>query len=271
MNIDLLSEIIRELIIDNDRVGLPELGDFVAEMLPATFSDKGYTINPPYRKIFFRKGKCSNNLIVKSYAASENISEEESYGIISTFVKEMTEVLEDKKVIVFPGLGKMRATKENHIFFVSEENLEINPAEKAMEPISLKAHSEDPSPANEVIPEEEPTKEEIIPEEEPAKPEEEPAVQSEEPVKEEITLQEEPAKPEKEAFIDRNFIERKQRADSRNKRKDNVKKIFTYVFIAAAAIIIFLILFAIMARVFPEFTDKLLYSKEELEILNHWK
>ena len=37
---------VKEVILDRDRVVLPGLGTFVAEMVPASFSDKGYTINP---------------------------------------------------------------------------------------------------------------------------------------------------------------------------------------------------------------------------------
>ena len=54
MDIDLLSKMVKELILDDDKVVLPGLGCFVAEIVPAYFSDKGYTINPPYRKLYFR-------------------------------------------------------------------------------------------------------------------------------------------------------------------------------------------------------------------------
>ena len=54
MDIDLLAKMVKELILDNDRVVLPGLGAFVAEVVPSTFSDRGYTINPPYRKLYFR-------------------------------------------------------------------------------------------------------------------------------------------------------------------------------------------------------------------------
>ena len=37
MDIDLLSKMIKELILENDRVVLPGLGCFVAEMVPSTF------------------------------------------------------------------------------------------------------------------------------------------------------------------------------------------------------------------------------------------
>ena len=56
MDIALLSEMVGELILDHDQIGLPGVGTFVAEVVPATFSDKGYTINPPYRKLSFRGG-----------------------------------------------------------------------------------------------------------------------------------------------------------------------------------------------------------------------
>ena len=55
MDIDLLSKMVKELILDKDEVELPGVGTFVAETVPATFSDKGYTINPPYRKLSFRQ------------------------------------------------------------------------------------------------------------------------------------------------------------------------------------------------------------------------
>ena len=47
MDIDLLSKIVKELILDNDEVALPGIGSFIAEIVPSVFSDKGYTINPP--------------------------------------------------------------------------------------------------------------------------------------------------------------------------------------------------------------------------------
>ena len=54
MDIDLFSNIVKDLILDNDEVTLPGLGTFVSELMPSSFSDKGYTINPPYRRLSFR-------------------------------------------------------------------------------------------------------------------------------------------------------------------------------------------------------------------------
>ena len=144
MDIDLLSKMVKELILDNDRVVLPGLGSFVAEIVPSTFSDKGYTINPPYRRLFFRSKPDEGDMLVRFYAESNNVDVEIAERIIKDFLEELKNVLHTKKTVVFPGLGRLRATKENNVFFVADEDLDIYPAGFGLEPISLKTHEETP-------------------------------------------------------------------------------------------------------------------------------
>jgi len=61
MDVALLAGMIAELIADHDQVGLPGMGTFVAEVVPATFSDKGYTINPPYRRLSFHPSRTEDS------------------------------------------------------------------------------------------------------------------------------------------------------------------------------------------------------------------
>ena len=146
MDIDLLSKIVKELILDNDEVALPGIGSFIAEIVPSVFSDKGYTINPPYRRLSFRqKGSGDENMVIDFYARCNNIDTPTASRIIREFLEEMRRVLETKKSIVFPGLGKLRATKENYFFFVADEDLDIYPEGFGLEPISLKTHKETPA------------------------------------------------------------------------------------------------------------------------------
>ena len=56
------------------------------------------------------------------------------------FVAELKTLLHTRKTVVFPGLGRLRATKENNVFFVADEDLDIYPAGFGLEPISLKTH-----------------------------------------------------------------------------------------------------------------------------------
>ena len=106
MDIDLLSRMVKELILDADEVSLPGIGSFVAEMVPSTFSDKGYTINPPYRRLYFRgRQEAGDNSLARLYAASNEVELSDAERIIGDFLAELKEVLQQKKTIVFPELG----------------------------------------------------------------------------------------------------------------------------------------------------------------------
>ena len=152
MDIDLLSKMVKELILDKDEVSLPGVGTFVAEMVPSSFADRGYTILPPYRRLFFRQRvDDADTALVDFYASSNGIEKERAQRIVTDFLLEMRDVLKQKKSIVFPGLGKLRATRENHFFFVADEDLDIYPAGFGLEPISLKTHQETPEEVSSVV------------------------------------------------------------------------------------------------------------------------
>ena len=140
MDVDLLSKMVKELILDSDEVVLPGLGAFRAEIVPASFSDKGYTINPPYRRMFFRSKPDQGDSLALFYASSNNVSVEVASRIIRDFVSDLRSVLYERKTVILPGLGRLRATKENNVFFVADENLDIYPEGFALEAISLKNH-----------------------------------------------------------------------------------------------------------------------------------
>ncbi len=138
MDIDLLSRIVKELITDHDKVGLPGLGTFVAEVVPASFSDKGYTINPPYRRLSFHPDNTEADLLVKFYSDSNHVPIEASRVYITEFLSELKQVLIQRKTVIFPGLGRLRATKENNFFFVPDEDLDIYPDGFGLQPVSMK-------------------------------------------------------------------------------------------------------------------------------------
>ena len=268
---------VKELILDNDRVVLPGLGCFVAEMVPSTFSDKGYTINPPYRKLYFRAKPDEGDALTKFYAKTNKVEMEVADKIIIDFVSELKSVLFTKKTVIFPGLGRMRATKENNVFFISDEELDIYPAGFGLEPISLKTHQEsseevsaavvglrsildetvrEPQP----IPEPEPLPE-PVPTPEPA-PAPEPAP---EPVPEPI--------PDPVPVPDPDPMPEPDPDPEPLPEPDPVKKPVSK---AAIAIIITVLVLALLLAAYvavghlaPELLDNILYTPEELEILNY--
>lgn len=138
MDVDLLSRMISELVVDHDRVGLPGVGTFYADVVPSTFSDRGYTINPPYRRLSFLPNALENDLLVNFYSEVNGIPAYVAREYLTQFLSELAAVLRKRKSIMLPGLGRLRATKENNFFFVPDEKLDIYPEAFGLESVSLK-------------------------------------------------------------------------------------------------------------------------------------
>ncbi len=260
MDIDLLSKMVKEIILDNDRVVLPGLGCFVAELVPSTFSDKGYTINPPYRRLYFRANPSTGDELVRFYARSNRVEVEMADRIISDFVAELKSVLHTKKMVVFPGLGRLRATKENSIFFVADEDLDIYPDGFGLEPISLKTNQETAEEVSAAVVGLKNLLDETIPVVEPiSKP-------IPEPIPEPALVPEPEPVPEPISISD--TVKEVVSAPAKPRRRFWKRLGWTVLILIILAVVLFAAFIAI-SRISPEFMDSILYSKEELEILNY--
>jgi nucleoid DNA-binding protein len=283
MDIDLLSKMVKEMILDNDSVTLPGIGSFVAEVVPATFSDKGYTINPPYRRLFFRQRHQDDSRLIDFYCQSNGVAPADGERILTEFLAGLKEILIEKKNVILPGLGRLRATKENNFFFVPDEDLDIYPNGYGLEPISLKTHQETEEEVSaaiaglrSIIEEavEEPVEEPVVVSEPEPVTEPEPAVEPE-PI--DISLpDEEPiveVAPEPETPVEP-VVEEPAPAEPEAPVKEKAPRNpwITLGLVLGAlllAVALFLLIFVILAKVDPEFIDSLLYSPEELRILNY--
>lgn len=283
MDIELLSRMVAELIVKNDSVGLPGMGSFVAEIVPASFSDRGYSITPPYRKLSFRGGYPTDSLLVDYYAKSNGTDKEEARSTITDYVIQMKSVLKERKTIIFPGLGKLRATKDNTFFFVPDENLDIYPDGITLQPISLKTHSvsseelaravssiseliaAQPKPAEttqlsdsqDTSEVDQPAANQPAAEQPASDPQPEVAVQpgpSEQPVP-----SDQPAQAEQPA------------ATTIDPEPDNgkSKRWWIWPLVVLGLVIVALAVFMILGRTAPDLIDPLLYTPEELRIINY--
>lgn len=286
---------VAELILDNDEVGLPGVGTFVAEEVPSTFSDKGYTINPPYRRLSFRQKEISDTKLIEFYAGNNDLDIATSSSILKDFLAEMKSILMSKKVIVFPGLGRLRATRENNFFFIPDEDLNIYPDGYGLEPVSLKTHEETEDEVQsavaglqsilaEAVPAipEEPAADQPAPLEDagepvaPAEkePVEEPAAPAEpEPVEEPVAPAESepvaPAEPVAAAkSAEPEYVPEEVEWDREYPEPSH--KGWKIAAAIVAAVLLFFVLFMLLAYIAPDFMDHLLYSKEELEIIRHF-
>ena len=339
MDIDLLSRILKELVTDHDTVGLPGIGTFVTEVVPASFSDKGYTINPPYRRLSFVQGRLEDQLLIEFYAESNEVSVEAAEAYITQFLREMKEVLKERKIILLPGLGRLRATKENNFFFVPEEDLDIFPDGFALKPVSLKniqremepvtipvsfadavqslmekknvepqpeqVHEPEPQPEQEAEPQPQPLRElvpldpeqvpysgadipldpqamqEPEPESEPEaqpQPEPEPEAQPEQqPEPEQLKI--EPAQPETEPEQPEPEPEPQPEPTAEPEQHPQAepepgqqtrprRRWWIAVLVVVALLAVALGVFIILAHAAPDFIDSILYTPEELRIIN---
>lgn len=292
-----MSKMIKELILENDRVVLPGLGCFVAEMVPATFSDKGYTINPPYRRLSFRARPDMGDELIDFYVEANGLDREVACRILGEFIRELRQIIFSKKVVVLPGLGRLRATKENNLFFIPDEDLDIYPAGLGLEPISLKSHVETPQEvsaaisglksimaevaegvkaddaAEEEVAEEvaEETVEEVVDEvtEEEVLAEDEAEVVEAEVAEEETAEEDKVSEEDTEEEIE-GKVEDTEVPVEKPKRSAGRKVLIALgVLLAVAAVL--LGAYVGLSRLNPEIFDSILYSAEELEILNYRK
>lgn len=296
MDIDLLAKMVKEVVMDHDVVTLPGVGSFVAELVPATFADRGYTILPPYRRLYFSPKQGEDTLLADLYAESNGISQVDASRILTDYLSEMKEVLKVKKIIVFPGLGRLRATMENHFFFVADEDLDIYPSGFGLQPISLKTHEEtrvemeeavtslagllgkkterveEPQPEPQPEPEPEPQPE---PEPEPAPdPEEIPVQAGNEEVQPEPQPEPEPEpvpepEPEPAPKPQLNVPAVVKKARKNYRKKTMRRKFWTFVLVLAIIAVVLAIALVAVGHFFPEWLDSFLYSSEEYKILHN--
>ena len=304
---------IKELILDKDRVVLPGLGCFVAEMVPSTFSDKGYTINPPYRKLSFRSKPDTGDELIDFYVEANGLDRDVACRILGDFIRELRQVIFTKKVVILPGLGRLRATKENHLFFIPEEGLDIYPAGIGLEPISLKTHQETEQEVASAVAGLKSIMDEVVTERsfadaqddkadaqddkadvqdggediqdnaiegvvEPAEDEMPDTVTEVTPLveTESVEPETEPEEPETESpELETESIESETQEDTvvaeveEKPKKSAGKRFFTTMIVIIILAAVLLGVFVLVARMLPGVFDAILYTPEELEILNY--
>ena len=111
MDVHLLSRLLKELIIDNDRIALPGMGYFQAEPMPAYFSEDGKTIYPPSKRISFKwDDRASGDMLAAYYTKTYGIDRNTADIELDTFLKQLKPMLHERKFIDFPGVGRLKLT-----------------------------------------------------------------------------------------------------------------------------------------------------------------
>lgn len=303
----MLSKMLLRLLQDHDSVSLPGLGAFVVKQEPAWFSDKGYTINPPAKRLSFVASEEDDGLLVDYYAASNGIERAVAEDYIRRFACEMLEVLKRKKTLALEGLGRLRATRENAVFFVADPDLNLESESIPLRSVSLKSLVNEesveisvplrrPEPAVETAPEPAAETEtvaeetETVPEETDAVPEgketvtaatdavpeetdavaeeKEAVAEAPEVVEEEPAVKEESAAVEEEPAAEVETVSEEQGGQIKGRKKIS-KAWYIIPIVLVCLALVSLAVFLVLCDVAPDFVDSLLYTPEELKIINY--
>lgn len=253
MEIGVFAKCIKELIVENDRVDVPYLGSFTAELMPATYSDRQTTIHPPYRKMSFHKGEVSlaeGRLLLDKVRRELGVNLDQAGVELGWCLSRLNSELEGRKRCPLPGLGMMRANARNEFFFVPDDDLDIWPDGIGFEPIAIKMPKEEMS---------EPVVEE-------ASEDEKPEQRSEIPEQPQACLDAETQNRVEEARV--------KEEDYVQVGHDEPERRLHWGWIVLIVLAVLLVLFIAASYLFTEqmspILDRLLYSKEELELLQ-WR
>lgn len=238
-----LSSLFRKIVLRDGELILPFMGAIRLEDVPASFSEDGMVVCPPAKKLAFDNyNLSSNDILLNEYALQREISRMAAKKALYKDLEDLRAKVEKEGSYSLEGFGTFLFDKENGYSVDPAPGFEISTETFGLSTLDLRDKQE---PEPEPIPEPEPepvTEPEPIPEPEPViEPVSEPVP---EPVPEPVA--EEPAK-----------------------KKSRSSKVLLILLTILAILVILVLLILIFKEELRPILEKILYSKEELEILNY--
>jgi nucleoid DNA-binding protein len=215
------------------------MGAIRLEDVPASFSEDGMVVCPPAKKLAFDNyNLSSNDILLNEYALQREISRMAAKKALYKDLEDLRAKVEKEGSYSLEGFGTFLFDKEKGYSVDPAPGFEISTETFGLSTLDLRDKQEpEPEPIPEPKPEPEP---EPVTEPEPI-PEPEPVI---EPVPEPVA--EEPAK-----------------------KKSRSSKVLLFLLTILAILVILVLLILIFKEELRPILEKILYSKEELEILNY--
>ena len=230
-----LSSLFRKIVLRDGELILPFMGAIRLEDVPASFSEDGMVVCPPAKKLAFDNyNLSSNDILLNEYALQREISRMAAKKALYKDLEDLRAKVEKEGSYTLERFGTFLFDKENGYSVDPAPGFEISTETFGLSTLDLRDKQE---PEPEPIPEPEP---EPVTEPEPI-PEPEPVI---EPVPEPVA--EEPAK-----------------------KKSRSSKVLLILLTILAILVILVLLILIFKEELRPILEKILYSKEELEILNY--
>ena len=134
----LFSKILRQMLSSHTRISLPGLGEFFVLQIGASLSDRGFTINPPYKKLAFRQSDSGDTLLAEFIASSNRVDLSTAKRVVADYVEGLSRQLQSERSVWFEGLGRLLLSRTGDLFFVQDADARIFPDSDCLEAISMR-------------------------------------------------------------------------------------------------------------------------------------
>ena len=139
MNLSDLSNLLRQLLSENDEVSLPGMGHFVIVDIPSELINGGKAITPPSRKIVFESSDGdSDKLLVLAYCRERGISENDAAKELSELLRQFKKELVDNAGAEIPGFGRITFGAGGSFVFEADDSFDVAADSYCLETLPLK-------------------------------------------------------------------------------------------------------------------------------------
>ncbi len=151
MNSANLSTLLRQLVLERDMVSLPGMGYFEVNDVPSELINNGKGITPPVRKIVFESSvEYNDNVLAESYAKTSGISLADANAQVAELLRQLKKELVDNAKATIPEFGTLYFGESGSFTFEPAAEFDFEADSYCLEPLSLKVRS-DSEPAGGVV------------------------------------------------------------------------------------------------------------------------
>lgn len=256
MNLLEFSDLLKQLLCENEVVNLPGMGRLVIENIPSRLVNEGKTITPPSVQIIFESVYDeSDKALFDACGKSGLCAKGDVVNEVAELLRQLKKTLIDTGRVELTGLGVIRFGGSGNFIFETNESFDAAAYSYGLEPLSLKIKAESEIAAGETV------KTDVQADIQAVVQEDDLQADALEDAQKDLQ-----ADSQKESRgTEQTGPEQPTLPKAAEKRKTG--KIVFAICIALGVIILAIILLAIFKEQLMPLLQKLLYSKEELNIL----
>lgn len=268
MNLLEFSDLLKQLLCENEVVNLPGMGRLVIKNIPSRLVNEGKTITPPSVQIIFESiYDESDKVLFDACGKSGLCAKGDAVNEVAELLRKLKKTLIDTGRVELTGLGVIRFGGSGSFIFETNESFDAAAYSYGLEPLSLKIKAESEITANEIAKTDVQTNIQATAQSGDLQTEARADAQkgSQEDSQKDLQADVQADSQKGSTVADQTRLEQTTSPKATEKRKTG--KIVFAICIALGVVILVIVLLAIFKEQLMPLLQKLLYSKEELNIL----